>query len=250
MIKIGLVGASGRTGRFVVEALSNSEEARLYCALVSATSKSLGAIVLGTEIRYQTGLDSLAGSDIVIEFSDPRTSLEVARWCADKGVPALLASTGHSTEQRGEIEQLGSRIALGLTPNTSVGASALSYLAREAKRLLGDSFDIEVLDIHHRMKRDAPSGTAQAIIGALNREDPVVFGRQGQRKSGEIGVVALRGGDVVGDHTVYFLGNGERLELTHRVSTRAVFGQGAVCLALRLMELPSGVYSAGELLVG
>ncbi len=248
MIKIGVVGASGRTGRCVVEALLNHDQACLYAAVVSQSSSSLGGEIKGTSVRYTAGLDSLSGSDLVIEFSNPETSIEVAAWCAESGVPVLLATTGHSDEQRSGISELAKRIALGLTPNTSIGAAVITTLASEAKRLLGDSFDIEVLDLHHRMKRDAPSGTAKAIIGPLVDDEQVVFGRHGQRRPGEVGVVALRGGDVVGDHTIYFLGNGERVELTHRVSTRAVFGQGAVSLALKLIGLPKGLYSAGQLL--
>lgn len=248
MIKIGVVGASGRTGRYVVEALLNHDAARLHAAVVSPSSSSLGGEIAGTAVRYTAGLDSLSGSDLVIEFSNPETSTEVAAWCAGRGVPVLLATTGHTDPQRVRIAEFGKQIAVGLAPNTSIGAAVITALASEAKRLLGESFDIEVLDIHHRMKRDAPSGTAKAILGPLADAGSVVFGRSGERRPGEVGVVALRGGDVVGDHTVYFLGNGERIELTHRVSSRAVFGEGAVSLALKVMGLPCGIYSAGQLL--
>lgn len=250
MKRVGVVGASGRTGRYVVEALVGHSGAQLHAAVVSSGSSSLGQIVTGADVSYTAELDSLRGADIVIEFTNPETSVQVAAWCARHAVPVLIATTGHSAAQRSELTAGGTSIAVGIIPNTSVGAAALSRLAHEAQRLLGDSFDIEVLDIHHRMKRDAPSGTAQAIVASLADDADVVFARPGQRRTGEVGIAALRGGDVVGDHTVYFLGAGERLELTHRVSSRAVFGQGAVSLALRLCSRPKGVYSAAQLLVG
>ncbi len=251
MIRVGLVGASGRTGRYVLEALHERDDMILHAAIVSPSSASLGLEVAGTSLRYACELNSLDGAHIVIEFSNPETSLRVAQWCASHRVPVLIASTGHSTEQRRGLESCGLETAICITPNTSLGAAVLSQLAVEAKRLLGDSFDIEVLDIHHRMKRDAPSGTARSVVEPLSKgANPVVFGREGPRKLGEIGVAALRGGDVVGDHTVFFLGNGERIEVTHRVSSRSVFGKGAVGLASRLVTLPKGLYAAQQLLAG
>jgi 4-hydroxy-tetrahydrodipicolinate reductase len=248
MIRIGVVGASGRTGRYVVQALQGRSDARLYAAVVSPSCKMLGDVVEGTAVRYSAELDALSGADVVIEFTTPDVSLRIAGWCAEHRIPVLVATTGHSEEQRQAIERLSTLIAVGMTPNTSVGAAVLAALASQAKQLLGESFDIEVLDIHHRMKKDAPSGTARAIVQPLAGNQQLVFGREGQRCAGEVGVVAIRGGDAAGDHTVYFLGDGERLELTHRVSTREVFGRGAVSLALKLVGLPGGVYSAGQLI--
>jgi 4-hydroxy-tetrahydrodipicolinate reductase len=248
MIKIGVVGATGRTGKFVVEAVMSRADLELCAALVSSQSKSLGAIVPGAGVSFTDDINSLATADVVVDFSTPETSLRVAEFCAAMGIPVLIATTGHSPEQVSRLSLLGSRVAVGLAPNTSVGAAALTTLASRAKELLGPSFDIEVLDIHHRMKKDAPSGTAKSVITPLAEDSDVVFGREGLRRHGEVGVVALRGGDVVGDHTVYFLGDGERIEITHRVSTRAVFGNGAVSLALKLIGMGSGIYSARDLI--
>lgn len=248
MIKVGVVGASGRTGQYVVQALQRRSDAVLHAALVSPGSPMRGGVVAGTELRYSPELEALSGADVVIEFTTPDTSVRVAAWCATQGVPVLIATTGHSEGQHRALEAHSTSIALGITPNTSVGAAVLTALAIQAKQLLGEGFDIEVLDIHHRMKKDAPSGTARAVVQPLVDEQQFVFGREGQRKSGEVGVAALRGGDVVGDHTVYFLGDGERLEITHRVSTRAVFGDGAVSLALKLAGRPKGLYSARQLI--
>jgi 4-hydroxy-tetrahydrodipicolinate reductase len=221
----------------------------LHAAVVSPGSASVGLEVAGTNLRYSGELHALDGADVVIEFTNPETSLLVAQWCASHTIPVLIATTGHTAEQREDLKKCGAQTALGIAPNTSVGAAVLTRLAVEAKRLLGDSFDIEVLDIHHRMKKDAPSGTARSVMEFLaNESQPIVFGREGKRSPGEIGVVALRGGDVVGDHTVFFLGNGERIEVTHRVSTRSVFGEGAVALACKLAAMPKGCYSVQQLI--
>lgn len=248
MKKVGVVGATGRTGRHVVQALAERSDAELCAAIVSPTSTLLGQRVEGSHVDYSSELESLAGADVVIEFSNPETSVRVAEWCACHGVPVLAASTGHSAEQLKTLQELGAAIAIAIISNTSVGAAVLTALAGQAQQLLGPTFDVEVLDIHHRGKKDAPSGTARTLVHSIVSEPQIVFGRHGQRELGQVGVVSLRGGDVVGDHTVYLLGNGERIEITHRVSTRAVFGQGAVDLALRLLGLPRGVYSASQLI--
>lgn len=248
MIKIGVVGATGRTGRHVVEAIRENRSCVLHAAIVSPHSTSLGQVVGDTSIFYSDSLVSLAGCDVVIEFSNPDTSLTVVAACAASRIPVLVATTGHSEAQLASIRGYGEQIAVGVTPNTSIGAATLSVLAARAKELLGPEFDIEVMEIHHKMKKDAPSGTARAVISAIEGGSSVVFGREGLRQQGEIGVVSLRGGDVSGEHTVYFLGHGERIELSHNVSTREVFGRGAVSMAQKLSTKASGVYSSRDLL--
>jgi 4-hydroxy-tetrahydrodipicolinate reductase len=248
MIRVGVVGASGRSGSLVVEALSERAGVSLHAAVVSEQSTKLGLQVRETDVCYTAALESLIGADVVIEFSKPEASVLVAQWCAERDVPLLVATTGHSPEQLNEVRKCGSQTAIGITPNTSLGAATLISLAKMAKGILGEDFDIEVLDLHHRMKRDAPSGTAKAIVEPLAEGKGVIFGREGLRSSGEIGVVSIRGGDVAGEHTVYFLGDGERIEISHRVSSRAIFGRGAVAMAIALKGLPAGVYSAPQLL--
>jgi 4-hydroxy-tetrahydrodipicolinate reductase len=248
MIKVGLVGASGRTGDQVVTALRASSTSVLHAAIVSSQSSKRGASIPEMGVCYSSQLSDLLGSDVVVDFSVPDSSVAAAQWCAANGVPIIVATTGHSPQQLGDIKALGSRIPVVLAPNTSLGAATLSVLSEAAKGILGDGFDIEVFEIHHRGKKDAPSGTAKAIIEPLSDASEVVFGRSGLRKSGEVGVVSLRGGDVAGDHTVYFLGVGERIELTHRVTSREVFGRGAVRLAEMARVLEPGLYSARDLL--
>ena len=248
MIRVGVVGASGRSGSLVVEAIGERDDVTLHAAVVSEHSTKLGSQIRETSVYYSADLESLVGADVVIEFSKPEVSVSVAQWCAAHGVPLLVATTGHSPEQLKAVQECGGRSAIGITSNTSLGAATLISLAKIAKGILGDDFDIEVLDLHHRMKRDAPSGTAKAIVEPLADRKDVIFCREGLRSSGEIGVVSMRGGDVAGEHTVYFLGNGERIEISHRVSSRAIFGRGAVTMALALRVLPAGVYSAPQLL--
>jgi 4-hydroxy-tetrahydrodipicolinate reductase len=247
MTRIGVVGASGRTGSCAVRAVLQRSDCSLIAAIVSSGSPVLSHVVPETSVSYSSSLGDLAGCDAVIDFSTPEVSVLVAEGCAKMNIPLLVATTGHSSAQLETIRSYGARIPLGITSNTSVGAAALSKLASKAKLMLGEDFDIEVMEIHHRMKKDAPSGTARSVLEDVRGDSRVVFGREGQRQSEEIGVVSLRGGDVVGDHTVYFLGQGERIEITHRVATREVFGVGAVRFALKLIGKTPGVYGAKDL---
>lgn len=248
MIRVAVVGASGRSGMFVLEALRDVSDMALHAAVVSANSAVLGAAVPRTAVQYVSDLEVLRGADVAIEFTKPDVSVSVAKFCAAHRIPLLVATTGHSAQQAQLLKECGSVSPLCIAPNTSIGAAVLGVLIEKAKGLLGDGYDVEVLDIHHRMKKDAPSGTASSLVASLSGEKEVVFGRPGQRKPGEVGIVSLRGGDVAGEHTVYFLGDGERVEVSHRVSSRAVFGRGAVVLARKLYQLPVGVYSARDLI--
>lgn len=247
MTRIGVVGASGRTGTCVVNAVLQRNDCSLAAAIVSASSRVLSRVVPETSVKYTSHMQDLAGCDVAIDFSTPEVSVVVAETCAKAGIPLLVATTGHSSIQIEAIRAQAERIPVGITSNTSIGAGVLSKLASEAKQMLGPDFDIEVMEIHHRMKKDAPSGTARSVLGDLRGDAPIVYGREGQRQSGEIGVVSLRGGDVVGDHTVYFLGHGERIEITHSVATREVFGVGAVRFALKLVGMRPGLYAAKDL---
>lgn len=252
MKRIAVIGASGRTGSHAANAVIATPGTELSAAIVSPGSPRIGQRVCELLPTCFTGdLESIAGSDAVIEFSTPGAAVRAAQACARLGVPILVASTGHSPEQRDAIESAGQHVAVGIAPNTSLGAIILGALVGQARELAGGAFDVEVMEIHHRMKRDAPSGTARALVeSAAQGGESTVFGRAGLRGEGEVGVVSLRGGDTPGDHTVYMLGLGERIELTHRVHDRRVFGQGSVSLALRLCGRKAGVYSARSLLLG
>ena len=248
MTRIGIVGATGRTGRYALAAVLRRGDCSLGAAIVSPGSSKLSHVVAETALTYSSRLEDLAECDVVIDFSTPDVSGAVVEMCVAHRIALLVATTGHSPSQLDTLRTHSARIPLALVPNTSLGAATLSLLAREAKRMLGTDFDIEVMEIHHRMKRDAPSGTALAVIEHIQGDSRVVFGREGQRQADEVGVSSLRGGDVVGDHTVYFLGQGERVEITHRVSTRDVFGSGAVRLAMSLVGRAPGQYRVTDLL--
>lgn len=250
MSKIGVVGALGRTGRHVVEALSTSSTSTLQEAVVSPGSPMVGSCVGESEVVYTSDLGRLAGCEGVIDFSNPANTAKVAATCAALKKPLLVATTGLSDDELRAINECAKCVPVCIAPNTSLGATALAMAARYLKRVLGDAFDIEVMEIHHKMKRDAPSGTARAVVSNLTADDTrVVFGREGVRAPGEIGVVSLRGGDVPGDHTVYFLGEGERIELTHRAQSRAIFGRGAVVLVEKLIGRKPGLYTVEQLLI-
>ena len=242
MNRIGVVGASGRTGRHVVEALVASTTSKLQGAFVSTGSSRLGEVIGATGVAYSSDLERLSDCDGVIDFSVPSTTVQVARLCAEFKKPLVVGTTKI-------VEACSKQVPVCVAPNTSLAATALKMAARYLQDILGPSFDIEVMEIHHRMKKDAPSGTALNVISGLSTsKESVVFGREGIRHPGEVGVVSLRGGDVPGDHTVYFLGNGERIELTQRAQNRGIFGTGAVVLIERLLKKPAGLYLVEDLL--
>ncbi len=263
-LRVGVVGASGRTGSLVLEELQGHPRLTLSAAIVSSSSTALGRVVAvagerrdipsgEAPVLFSADLAELKGSVGVIDFSTPETSVAVALTCADLGIPLLVATTGLSSEQLSAIKEGAKRIAIGITPNTSVGAAVLGMVSQQAQRLLGSDFDVEVMEIHHKMKRDAPSGTAKAIVqgllhGAVDEPKTPIFGRLGERRANEIGVASLRGGGVPGDHTVYFLGASERLELSHKVNDRRVFARGALLFFERLLGKSRGEYAASDLL--
>jgi 4-hydroxy-tetrahydrodipicolinate reductase len=200
--------------------------------------------------ELQTGIERC---DLVIDFSTPASALEAARGAASLKKPILIGTTGCTAEQVEELRSLAVKVPVAVVSNTSVGVFVLRELATEAVRLLGPSFDIEIIEAHHRLKKDAPSGTALSLAEALRAERAleVVTGRSGKtgpRQDGEIGIESLRGGDVVGDHTIFFLGQGERLELTHRVTDRALFARGALRFASLLVSKGPGFYSVADLM--
>jgi 4-hydroxy-tetrahydrodipicolinate reductase len=263
-LRVGVVGATGRTGSIVVEELLSHPRLTLGAAIVSSASKALGKVVeragegsdpseKAPPILYTSDFSALRGNAGVIDFSSSTASVAVARACADIGIPLLVATTGLTSEQLLEIKEAAKRIPIGVTPNTSVGAAVLGMIAQQAHRLLGSDFDVELMEIHHKMKRDAPSGTAKSLVQALLESCPgdpktPVFGRSGERSTNEIGVASLRGGGVPGDHTIYFFGESERLELFHKVNDRRVFARGALSFLERLLDKSSGEYAASDLL--
>ena len=228
-LRIALVGAAGRMGQAIAD-VAASENAEIV-------AKS----DLGDEI-------ALAGADVLIDFSHPDASRSICNAAIKSKVPLVMGTTGHSTKQRDEIAAAAKQIAVVFASNFSVGVNALFALTERAAKILGDDFDLEIVEVHHRMKKDAPSGTAKTLAEILQRARQTKnlrHGREGisgEREKSEIGIHSVRGGDVVGDHTVIFAGQGERVELTHRASSRETFARGALRAARWAVGKSPGLY--------
>ncbi len=236
-----VTGKSGRMGQAVIEA-----------------SRQAGVTVTATHDAGQDLVAALAKADVVIDFtihSFTKTLLEEA---LKQGTRLVIGTTGHSEDERTLIRKAAESLPIVYAPNFSIGVNTLFWLTRHAARILGNEhFDIEVTEMHHRHKIDAPSGTARRLLEILNEEtntsyhDDIVHGRfglTGARSSREIGMHTLRGGDVVGDHTVIFAADGERVELTHKASSRMTFASGAVKAAQWLVMQPAGLYDMQDVL--
>jgi len=195
--------------------------------------------------------------DVVIDFSIPKASISLLRLSSARGIPSVIGTTGFSEDQHAEIRGLAEKVPVVLAPNFSVAVNVLGHLTRKASTLLGDAYDAEIVEIHHGAKRDAPSGTAiwlgEQLAGGRDQRlaDNARYERHGEigaRPKGEIGLQTLRGGDVAGEHTVYFFGEGERLELIHRASTRDHFARGAVRAAVWVLDQAPGLYGMDRVL--
>ncbi len=257
MIRAAVAGAVGRMGSRVLAALRDEKDFTVTAAFERPDSEYVGREAGGLRISagIETALES--GADVVIDFTAASASVHHARVCASRGVALVIGTTGLSAAQKDELRAAASRIPLLLAPNMSVGVNVLFRLVAEAARALGPAYEVEILEMHHRMKHDAPSGTAlrlaEVVADALGLHEKDVFvyerhGDTGARRKGTIGIQALRGGDVVGDHTVHFLAEGERLELTHRASSRDNFARGAVRAARWLPGRKPGFYDMQDVL--
>lgn len=239
--KIHMVGSKGRMGQTIVE-----------LAEKDAAFTVSGQVDVGDDLYAQ--LDTC---DAVIDFSHHSIGLEVAEKTAAAGKALVIGTTGHDQVMREKILALGKQIPLIFASNYAVGVNALFHLTRKATEIMGEDYDIEIVEMHHKHKKDAPSGTARTLgeavcdVRGVAYDDVVVDGRSGEpgeRPKGEVGIHALRGGDVVGEHTVYFAGAGERLELTIRSSSRESYASGALRAAAWLQGKAPGNYSMFEVL--
>jgi len=259
-----VAGAAGRMGSRIVACMVDAPGLSLVAALEArahpAVGRDAGEVAgigkLGVALEAEPARAITSGR-LLIEFSTPEASLEHLRLVSERGARAVIGTTGFSATQREEIATLAKRAAILVAPNMSVGVTvALKVLADMAKAL-GDEYDVEITEVHHRFKKDAPSGTAlwmaEAVAAALGRDlgQVGVYGRKGlpgERTQKEIGVFSLRSGDVVGEHTVSFGGLGERLELTHKAHTRDTFARGALRAARFVAGQPPGLYSMQDVL--
>lgn len=244
-------------GSRVLAALRAEKDFAIAGAFERPDSDQVGRTIEGATVSAGIEEALQAGADVVIDFTAPAASVQHARACAARGVGLVVGTTGLSPEQKAELAAAAKRIPLLLAPNMSVGVNVLFRLVGEAARALGSGYEVEIVEMHHRMKRDAPSGTALRLAEVaakaldLDARAAAVYERHGDtgaRKGGSIGLQALRGGDVVGDHTVYFLADGERLELTHRATSRDNFARGAVRAARFVARNKPGLYDMQDAL--
>ena len=263
-IGIGITGATGRMGRALVAAVLAEPRARLSAACVRPGSPEAGAPVLdaagettGVSLT-EDGPAVFAASDVVIDFSVPDVTAMFATLAAESGTPLVVGTTGLEAQEHAALKRASAQAAILQAANFSLGIHLLGRLVREAAAALGEDFDIEILEMHHRHKRDAPSGTARMLghAAAKGRGLPADAAdtaaarpdRAGPRARGSLGFSVLRGGDVAGEHTVIFAGEQERLELTHRATSRAIFARGAVAGALWLAKQPAGLYALDDMM--
>jgi 4-hydroxy-tetrahydrodipicolinate reductase len=263
-MKIVVSGAAGRMGKLILALahahpdmeISGALEGPANPALGSDAGENAGIGRLGVPITTDVE-EALKDCDVLIEFSAPAASVDHAKAAATAGMAIVIGTTGFSEDQKQELVQVGTRTRCLVAPNMSMGVNLLFNLAGKVASVLGDEYDVEIIEAHHRMKKDAPSGTAdklaQIIASALGRDlkETGTYGRHGlvgERKPKEIGVMAVRGGDIVGDHTVMFITNGERIELTHRAHNRDALARGAIQAALWLVSRPNGLYDMQDVL--
>ncbi|MCX7151227.1 MAG: 4-hydroxy-tetrahydrodipicolinate reductase [Proteobacteria bacterium] len=261
-MNIAIAGAGGRMGVTLIDAVLNSGDTRLAAALDIQGSATLGqdaGALLGkaTGVRVTSDLGVLNSADCLIDFTRPEGTLLHLDACVKAGVRMVIGTTGFDEAGKARIAVAAKKIPIVFAPNMAIGVNAVFRLAEVAAQILGNDFDVEIIEAHHRHKVDAPSGTAirlgEVVAGALGRKlkDCAVYGREGitgERDKKAIAFHSLRGGDIVGDHTVVFAGTGERVEVTVRSQSRATYAIGALRAALFLNNKASGLYDMQDVL--
>lgn len=261
-MRIAIAGADGRMGRMLIEAVLQSPDLKLTVALDRTGSAAIGQDA-GAFLGQDTGaiitddLDTLAHADCLIDFTRPEGTLAHLQACIKHGTKCVIGTTGFDDKGKLAIQAASQKIAIVFAPNMSVGVNATLRLLEMAAKLLNSGYDVEVFEAHHRNKVDAPSGTAlamgEAVASAWGKKlddiaDWARHGETGARENGKIGFSVLRGGDIVGDHTVYFCGTGERIEITHRSSSRATYAQGSLRAARYLARKEFGLFDMQDVL--
>jgi 4-hydroxy-tetrahydrodipicolinate reductase len=263
LLHLAIAGSSGRMGRTLLEAVFQAPDLRLHAALERPDSPFLGkdaGELIGAPCGVRITNDvagALTGAHALVDFTRPEGTLKHLDACVAQGVKMVIGTTGFSAEQKGRIAEAARRIPIVMAPNMSVGVNVVLKLLDTAARALAQGYDIEIIEAHHRHKVDAPSGTAlrmgEVIAQALQRDlgEVAVYGRQGvtgERQASTIGFATVRGGDIVGDHTALFAGIGERIEITHKASSRATFALGALRAARFLATRDQGLYDMHDVL--
>ena len=264
MIKVIIVGIGGKMGRSIFTTLNNDDD----ISIVGATELP-GHEFIGKDLGECMGLedsdvkvtdninDTANDADIIVDFTAPDSTINNTEYASKNNKSMVIGTTGFSTEQRSTLNKLLETIPSVISPNMSIGVNLLFELSKNVSRILGKEFDVEIIEAHHRNKVDSPSGTAIGLAESVadglevNLKDNAVYerhGNTGKRKNNEIGIQTIRGGDVVGDHTVMFLGNGERIELTHKALSRDNFSKGVLRAIKWLPGKSPGIYSMKDVL--
>ena len=262
-LKIAVAGASGRMGHMLIEAISAAPDAALSGALDVAASPAVGSdagAFAGKPVGVAITADlaaGLAGADVLIDFTRPEGTLKHLAYCAEHGIKLVIGTTGFDEAGKAAIRAAAGKTAIMFAPNMSVGVNVTLKLLQMAAKSLSEGYDIEIIEAHHRHKVDAPSGTAlkmgEVIADALGRDlaDCAVYGREGvtgERDPSTIGFATIRGGDIVGDHTVLFAGTGERIEISHKSSSRVTYAHGALRAARFLADKSTGLFDMQDVL--
>jgi 4-hydroxy-tetrahydrodipicolinate reductase len=261
-VKAIVVGAAGKMGSRIIHIIRETPSIALFRAFERPDHPSIGkdigeVIGLGKlDVPLEGGLKR-GGGDVIINFSNPAASLESLGFAGENGLAIVIGTTGFNQEQMEKVKTISKDVRCVLAPNMSVGMNLMFRIVQDVARVLGPEYDIEILEAHHRLKKDSPSGTAvklgELIAGAVGRNlDQVgVYGRKGmigERTKEEIGMQVIRAGDIVGEHTVLFGGPGERLEVIHRAHSRDNFARGAIKAALWVVSQPNGLYDMQDVL--
>ncbi len=261
MIRVAISGACGRMGAGLVKAVSEAEDMALAAALERPDHRKIGedvgTAIGGAALGCLLSAEFEVNADVLIDFSSPDGSVTRAEECARAGIPIVIGTTGLDATQMGKVKACAEKIPCLVASNMSIGVNVLFELAEETARRLGEGYDVEIVEAHHRFKKDAPSGTALTLLrrvaDALDRDADACAshgrkGATGPRKPGEIGVHSIRAGDIVGEHTVIFSTLGERLELTHRAHSREGFVRGALQAARFIVGKAAGLYGMEDVL--
>lgn len=262
-INIAIAGASGRMGKTLIEAVINSPHTKLVGAFDKTNSESIGRDA-GDFIGKTTGVPitaeaekAIAQADALIDFTSPEGTLQNLQVCSKKNIKIIIGTTGFTNQQQTQIENFSKQIGIVFAPNMAVGVNATFKLLEVAAKILSTGYDIEVIEAHHNKKVDAPSGTALKMGEVIAKQLHIDLNKQGtfarhgmtgEREPNTIGFSTIRGGDIVGDHTVLFAGLGERIEITHKSASRMTYAQGAIRAAHFLMTKPTGLFDMQDVL--
>ena len=264
MIKVTIIGVGGKMGRSIFTTLNNDEDISIVGAAElpghQFAGKDLGEVMgvanNGVEV-FDNIYDAAGDSDIIVDFTAPESTISNAEYASNNNKSIVIGTTGFSTDQKSTLNKFLESVPSVISPNMSIGVNLLFELSKNVSKILGKEFDVEIVEAHHRNKVDSPSGTAIGLAESVaegldvNLNDNAVFERHGnigKRKNNEIGIQSIRGGDVVGDHTVMFLGDGERIELTHKALSRDNFSKGVLRAVKWLPGKSPGIYAMKDVL--